>query len=78
MKNFKSLFFKYLKCKLGWTGSIPTNVGMPSTHRCTHISTKATTCRIRILLITWGVSQEEKEKAIHAGSKLINKEAEIK
>jgi len=34
--------------------------------------------RIQILGITWGVSQEEKEKTFHAGSKLINKEAEIK
>jgi len=53
--------------------SIPANVGMPPTRRCTHISIKATTCRIQILGITWGVSQEEKEKN-HSCRQQVNKQ----
>jgi hypothetical protein len=59
MKNFKS-FFKYLKCKLGWTGSVPANVGTHSTHRCIYTSTKATTCMFHILGRTWGVPGRER------------------
>jgi hypothetical protein len=65
-------FFKYLKCKLGWTWSIPVNVGTHSTHRCTHTPTKATTCRIDILGRRGGGRER---KTIHARSKLISAES---
>jgi hypothetical protein len=58
--------------QLGWTGSVPINVGTHSTHRCTHTSTKATTCRTDILGTTGGGKER---KAIHARSKLINIES---